>query len=160
MSAGATENATGVPTSSARAVWRDALVALLAVAGLFDALYLTLQHLSGRSVRCAVVTGCDEVLSSAYATVGGSVPLAALGLAAYFVVFSLAVLAAFGHQWARRPMAAVVALMLAFTLWLLYVQAFVLNAFCTYCLISAGVTALLALLTFGYLLPASKPRLD
>lgn len=159
MSADATESATGAATSIGRAVWRDALAALLALAGVFDALYLTLQHLSGRSVRCAVVTGCDEVLASAYATVGGSIPLASLGLAAYLTVFSLAVLSVFGYESARRPLAIVVALMFVFTLWLLYVQAFVLNAFCTYCLISAGLTTLLALLTFRHLLPDSRRRI-
>jgi uncharacterized membrane protein len=34
--------------------------------------------------------------------------------------------------------------MFAFTLWLLYVQAFVLEAFCSYCLLSAAVTTTLA----------------
>ncbi len=35
------------------------------------------------------------------------------------------------------------ALMFAATLWLLYVQAFVLRAFCAYCLLSAAVTTAL-----------------
>jgi uncharacterized membrane protein len=34
--------------------------------------------------------------------------------------------------------------MFATTLWLLYVQAFVLHAFCDYCLLSAAVTFTLA----------------
>src|SRR5829696_9199429 len=66
--------------------------ALLALVGLADAIYLTVEHLAGRSVRCTITSGCEEVLNSAYATVGG-VPLAALGAVAYFTVFSLAILA-------------------------------------------------------------------
>lgn len=130
------------------ALW-DGAAALLALVGLLDSVYLTTEHLSGRSVRCVVVSGCDEVLSSRYATLPGDVPLAALGALAYFTAFSLATLAAFGYTKARTLLAPLVALMLAATLWLLYVQAFVLRAFCTYCLVSAAVTAALALVVLG-----------
>lgn len=129
----------------ARGAWRDAAAACVAVVGVIDSVYLTVEHVSGRSVRCVVVSGCDAVLSSGYATVGDAFPLAALGALAYFLVFSLATLAAFGYR-VRGALAALVALMFAFTLWLLYVQAFVLHAFCTYCLLSAAVTTTLAIL--------------
>jgi uncharacterized membrane protein len=122
-----------------------ALAALLSLAGLADAIYLTVEHLSGRSVRCTVTSGCSEVLASPYATVGGY-PLALLGALAYFTAFSLATLAAFGSRRAGNLLAVLVALMFATSLWLLYLQAFVLRAFCQYCLLSAAITALLACL--------------
>lgn len=135
------------PRNSAerRRVLLSWLAAAFALAGLADSVYLTAQHYAGRGVRCAVVTGCNEVLASAYATVGG-VPLAALGALAYFTAFSLATLSAFGHAAARPLLAAAVGAMLLTTLWLLYVQAFVLEKFCSYCLLSAGVTLSLAAL--------------
>ena len=126
--------------------WREAAAAVVAFLGVLDSVYLTAEHLSGRSVRCVVVSGCDAVLSSGYATLFGSVPLAAAGAAGYFLVFSLAILAAYGYKSLRGPLAALVALMFAFTLWLLYVQAFVLRAFCTYCLLSAALTTTLFVL--------------
>ncbi|MDQ3806475.1 MAG: vitamin K epoxide reductase family protein, partial [Acidobacteriota bacterium] len=131
--------------AGARGAWRNAAAACVALVGLLDSVYLTVEHVSGRSVRCVVVSGCDAVLSSSYASVGGNVPLAAVGALAYFLVFSLATLAAFGYR-VRGALAGLVALMFAFTLWLLYVQAFVLHAFCTYCLLSAAVTTALAFL--------------
>lgn len=137
-------------------VWTDAAAAVLALVGLADSLYLTVEHLSGRSVRCVVVSGCDAVLASDYATIAGSVPLAAAGALAYFAAFSLATLAAFGYACVRPPLKILVGLMLAFTLWLLYVQAFVLRAFCAYCLLSAAVTASLAALVL--LVPALRGR--
>jgi uncharacterized membrane protein len=140
----------------AGARWRDAAAAVVALVGVLDSAYLTAEHLSGRSVRCMVVSGCDTVLQSSYATLFGTVPLAAVGAASYFVVFSLATLAAFGYRHLRGPLAALVALMFAYTLWLLYVQAFVLEAFCTYCLISAAVTTTLAVLVV--LLPLAGRR--
>lgn len=145
------------PPADGRARWPDWAAAALALVGLADSSYLTVEHLSGRSVRCMVVSGCDQVLMSPYAEVWGGLPLAALGALAYFAVFSLAVLAAFGYASARRLMAPLVALMFVFTLWLLYVQAFLIEAFCTYCLISAAVTTSLALLVFAPLL-SRRPR--
>lgn len=126
----------------------EALVAALALVGVLDASYLTAEHLSGNSVRCMVVTGCDEVLQSAYATLPGGVPVAALGAVAYFTVFSLATLSAFGYAGARRLLAPLVALMFLATLWFLYLQAFVIRAYCVYCLLSAAVTTALTLLVF------------
>jgi uncharacterized membrane protein len=119
--------------------WPYTLAALLALVGLADAIYLTIEHLTGQSVRCTITTGCDEVLSSPYASIRG-IPLAAFGALAYFTAFSLALLVAFGYQSLKTPLRLLVALMFLMALWLLYVQAFVLHAFCQYCLLSAAVT--------------------
>jgi len=140
-------------------VW-DALSAVAALVGLADAVYLTAEHLAGRSVLCMVVSGCDKVLMSDYATLPGGYPLAALGALAYFAAFSLAVLACFGYERARPLLDLLVALMFAATLWLLYVQAFVLEAFCTYCLLSAAVTTLLLLLALARRLAGRRARLQ
>jgi uncharacterized membrane protein len=148
---------TGPPRDRAR-VW-DTLTALVALVGLFDASYLTIEHLSGRSVRCMIVSGCDEVLQSSYATVAGHVPVASLGALGYFTVFSLAVLALFGYAGARRLVPPVVAVMFLATLWFVYLQAFVIHAFCVYCLLSAAVTTTLALLTLARILLSPKSSL-
>ena len=116
--------------------------ALLSLVGLADALYLTVEHVTGESVRCTIISGCSEVLSSPYAIVAG-VPLAAIGAAAYFTVFSLAILAAFGYQFAKPALVLVVAAMFLVSLWLVYLQAFVIREFCQYCLLSAVVTTAL-----------------
>jgi uncharacterized membrane protein len=121
---------------------------LVSLIGLVDSIYLTIQHLTGQSVRCTVTTGCSAVLSSHYATIAG-VPTAAFGALAYFTAFSLATLAVFGYARARTALAILVALMLIMTLWLFYVQAFVLRAFCEYCLLSAGMTLTLTALVAG-----------
>jgi len=107
-----------------------------------------------------IVSGCDEVLQSRYATVAAGVPVAALGALAYFMVFSLAILAAFGYGGARRLLSPLVALMFLATLWFFYLQAFVIHAFCAYCLLSAAVTTTLALLVVARWLSGSKGRLS
>jgi len=116
-----------------------AVAALLSLFGLADALYLTIEHVTGQSVRCTILSGCSEVLSSRYAVVAG-IPLAVVGAAAYFTVFSLATLAAFGYRIAGALLTPVVAAMFLVSLWLIYLQAFVIREFCQYCLFSAAIT--------------------
>ena len=122
--------------------------ALLSLLGLADALYLTVEHVTGQSVKCTIISGCSEVLSSPYAVVAG-VPLAAVGAAAYFGVFSLATMAAFGYRVAARLLTALVVAMFLVSLWLIYLQAFVIRQFCQYCLFSAAVTMVLLILVVG-----------
>jgi len=133
------------------------LAALLSLAGLADSIYLTVTHLTGENVTCVASSGCSEVLSSAYASVG-KIPLGAFGALGYFIAFSLATLAAFGYARARTFLAIVVAGMLLTTLWLLYVQAFVLHAFCDFCLLSAGLTLALSTIVAGDYFTGRKHR--
>jgi uncharacterized membrane protein len=134
-----------VPLETRRSIYLYIAAALLALVGLADAIYLTVEHMAGRAVQCTITTGCEEVLTSGYATIAG-VPLAGLGALAYFAAFSLAILAIFGNRTARTLLFYLVALMFAFTIWLFFVQAFVLHAFCQFCLLSGAVTLLLALI--------------
>jgi uncharacterized membrane protein len=137
--------ASGTRPVPRRSVYLYAAAALLALVGLSDAIYLTVEHLAGRTVRCTITSGCDEVLRSAYASIGG-VPLAGLGALSYFIAFSLATLAAFGNRKAGDLLLYLVALMLAVSVYLFILQAFVLHAFCQFCLLSGAVTLLLALI--------------
>ena len=125
--------------------WLFVLAALLSLGGLADSIYLTVTHLTGENAACFASSSCSEVLSSAYASVG-EIPLAAFGALGYFAAFSFAILAAFGYPRARILLTGLVAGMLVTTLWLLYVQAFVLYAFCDFCLISAALTLSLSII--------------
>ena len=119
------------------------LCAVISAAGLANATYLTASHLSGETVACLASSRCSEVLMSKYATVAG-VPLAGLGAVVYFVAFSAATLAAFGYERARTVLTITIGAMFVATLWLLYLQAFVIKAFCDYCLLSAAMIFALA----------------
>lgn len=125
------------------------IVAVVALLGLADATYLTVAHLTGDDAVCGSAIGCSTVLGSAYATIRG-IPTAAFGTLAYFTVFSLAILAAFGYAWMRGLLMVVVGLMFAASLYFLYLQAFVLHAFCPFCLFSAALTFLLAGLLLAF----------
>ncbi len=122
--------------------WLPVVASLVALVGLADSAYLTIKHFTNEPVPCSLIEGCEMVLTSPYAEIGG-VPLAALGAAAYFVAFSLAMLAAFGNRVAWTLFSIHAVLMGAFSLWLLYLQGAVIGAFCQFCLISAATSFLL-----------------
>ena len=124
------------------------LASVLSLLGIADALYLTIEHLTGQTVRCTILSGCSEVLSSQYAVVAG-IPLAAIGAAAYFTVFSLAVLSLFGYRIAGKILTPLVIAMFFVSVWLFYLQAFVIRQFCQYCLISAAITTCLLVLVLS-----------
>jgi len=127
-------------TRSSMVYWVVAFVALL---GLADATFLTVAHLTGDDAVCGSFAGCSAVLGSTHATIKG-IPTAAFGAIAYFTVFSAAILAAFGYPQVRGFLLTVVAAMFVASLYFLYLQAFVLHAFCPFCLFSAAMTFLLA----------------
>jgi uncharacterized membrane protein len=119
------------------------VAAIVSLAGVADATYLTVQALTGETLSCGGSPDCFKVLGSSYARVGG-IPVALLGALAYFSVFTLATFAAFGYARARTLLIPTITAMFLVTLWLLYVQAFLLHAYCRYCLFSAAITFLLA----------------
>lgn len=118
------------------------LAAVVALVGLADAIYLTIHHYTGEKVPCSIVAGCEQVLTSSYAEIAG-VPLAIFGAAAYFIAFSLAILAAFGNRLTWTLFGVQVSVMAIFTVWLVYLQGFVIEAFCQFCLLSAATTVTL-----------------
>ena len=131
------------------------VVAIVALAGLADATYLSVQALTGDTFSCGGSPDCFRVLGSPYAKLD-RIPVAMLGALAYFTVFTLATFGAFGYSSAPKFLSLIVGAMFLMTLWLLYVQAFVLHAYCRYCLFSAAITFLIAGLLIA--VPSSQRR--
>jgi uncharacterized membrane protein len=129
------------------------LAALIALVGLGEATYLAVLNLTGETAVCGGSASCFQVLGSAYAKLFG-VPVAAFGALGYFSAFSFSIFAAFGYARARTFLTIATTAMFAVTLWLLYVQAFLLHAFCRYCLFSAALIFLLTGLVVA--LPPSR----
>lgn len=132
---------------STRGRWIPFAAAVVALIGLADSVYLTVHHFTAEPVPCSLVEGCETVLTSAYAEYGG-IPTAAFGAFAYFVAFSLAILAAYGNRLMWKLFGVQTIVMAVVTCWLLYLQAFVIGAFCQFCLISALTTFSLLTLYF------------
>ena len=131
------------------------IAAIVSLAGLADATILAVQALTGETLGCGGSPDCFRVLGSSYARVG-RIPVALFGVLAYFSVFTFATFAVFGYARARIFLVLAVGAMFLGTLWLLYVQAFLLHAYCRYCLFSAATTFLLAGLVIA--LPSGRDR--
>ena len=130
--------------------WRPVLIALLAFVGMIDALYLSIKRNAG-PIPCHVTRGCTDVLTSKYSAIG-PIPLSWMGLAFYITILSFAVFKLFEdpqHPMAR-PLAGIFYLSgagLIISALLVGVQAFILKAFCEYCLLSATLVLTIFLLS-------------
>jgi uncharacterized membrane protein len=122
---------------------------LLSFLGLVDTLYLGIKR--GKPVPCTLTNGCEEVLNSRFSAVAG-IPISWFGFGFYLTVFSAAVFALFGDD--DRLLRLIFWPALAgflISLGLVAIQAFVLRAYCQYCLGSAVLTTLI-------LVAAAKPN--
>ncbi|HEY1016507.1 MAG TPA: vitamin K epoxide reductase family protein [Herpetosiphonaceae bacterium] len=145
-----------------RAQFSAMAIALLALAGGLDSLYLLLSR--GRPVPCALTGGCAAVQSSAYSVFPPQrgVPVALLGLIGFAAVCGLALLA-LGRErlgpWRLFGwLAAASGGGVLFAAYLTVVEAFVLHAWCQWCLLAAGLIAACWALSFAEWLRGREPR--
>lgn len=127
------------------------LMAVLALAGVADSGYLTWYHFDPAVRACFASGGCEAVNGSRFATLGG-VPVAVIGVVGYLLIAGALGVRRWGPPGARRPARqaayALAAAGTAFSLYLTAVEAFILRAYCTWCLVSAAlITALCILAT-------------
>jgi len=135
---------------------RGIALLLLAFLGLVDTLYLGLKR--GQSVPCSITNGCEEVLKSEFSTVGG-IPISWFGFVFYLSVFSAAAFAVFSED--DRLLRLVFWPALAgflISLGLVGIQAFVLHAYCQYCLASAVLTTLIFIVSPKPVLRRTAPN--
>lgn len=119
---------------------------ILGFLGLLDASYLTFNHYSGESLKCLVVSGCDVVTASSYSVWFGFLPVALLGALFYFTILLLIFLVyETGSFQLKKILFGWSVLGGIVASWFLYVQAFIIEAYCSYCLISFALTTLIVL---------------
>jgi uncharacterized membrane protein len=115
----------------------------LAVIGLFLATFLVAENLRGAIPPCSLTGGCQTVLGSKYAQVG-PVPTALFGVIYYLLLAVIGVAYLQGKQrgWLHLSLR-LTAVGAAASLYLVYLQLFVIKAICPYCMTSAAVCFLL-----------------
>lgn len=138
------------PPASAPPIARMA-IAVLSLVGLFIAGYLLLHRLGlVGQLFCGVGGACETVQSSKWATQLG-VPVPVFGVAGYLVLFALALVGMQPPLAGDRRVSLVLLLLsglaVAYTAYLTYLEAFVIHAWCRYCLGSAIVIVLIFLLS-------------
>jgi uncharacterized membrane protein len=121
-----------------------AAAALVALAGIAVAGYLTWVHFDDAALVCVAGGGCETVQESEYAEIAG-IPVALLGLGAYVVLLGLVI---WDTATARLAAATIAFVGLLFSVYLVALQLFVIDAVCVWCLANDVVIApVLAVLT-------------
>jgi len=140
--------------------WLPILFLVGGFIGFIDSSYLSVLHYKNIIPPCSLLEGCETVLTSRYAVIWG-VPTALVGAFYYLAVVILSVLYLDTKQTGYLAAAmGAITLGFLFTIWFLYLQAFVIKTFCEYCLLSAGVTTALfaAVLVSAVRLRLSDPN--
>jgi len=130
-----------------QASWMDSIIPWTTLAGLFVAAYLTYIETQSVQAFCGPIGDCNAVQTSPYARVWGILPVGLLGAAGY-----IAILAAWwcGRQrWGWLSTYAPVALFgmalfgTIFSVYLTYLELFIIKAVCIWCISSAIIITLL-----------------
>lgn len=116
-------------------------ILLVGFVGFLDASYLTAKRFLGSPLQCYFFGGCDIVTSSPYSLMFG-VPISLLGSIFYLLV----VLSAVAYLQYKKPIFGQALMVLAttgilFSGYFLFLQAFVIKAYCFYCVVSVGTSA-------------------
>ena len=122
------------------------IVAALALAGIFLAVYLLLYKLGMIGELSCSVGSCEKVNTSKWATFLG-LPVAAWGVGWYIVMFVLAVVSTW-ETYAESPAVSMLLLGVAgtgliFSTYLTYLELFVIHAICIWCITSACIVAIM-----------------
>lgn len=108
--------------------------------GLLDAAYLTILKYTNNKTMCIQGLGdCWSVNISRYSMIAG-IPVAVLGVIAYFVIILLLILEKRGAFWRSRGVLIHFGLSLVgvlYSLYLTYLEIAVIRAICPFCVLSA-----------------------
>lgn len=137
--------------------WVQTALPILAVIGLGVAAYLAYVETQSVTAVCGPVGDCNAVQTSEYAYLFG-IPIGVLGVLGY-----VAILAAWGWgKWQGDKRAALALLAMSafgvlFSIYLTYLEPFVIGAVCAWCLTSSVVMTALMLLSVETAVPHLQP---
>jgi uncharacterized membrane protein len=139
------------------------IVAVLALAGIFVALYLLLYKLGLIGELTCSVGSCETVNSSRWATFLG-IPVAGWGVAWYVGMFVLALVST-GERFAESREISLVLLLVAttgliFSLYLTYLELFRIHAICQWCVVSAIIVTIIFFVCLSDYRDTSRPAAD
>jgi len=131
--------------------WQSASFPVLCALGLVVAGYLSYVEITQTQAVCGPVGDCNTVQQSAYARLFGLVPVGLLGIAGYLAIATSWGLSRWGgRHWADWATLAAFALSFAgaiFSVYLTFLELFVIGATCAWCLASSALISTLLWLT-------------
>jgi uncharacterized membrane protein len=126
-------------------------IEVLALSGLVVSVYLSYVEITLSQAICGPIGDCNAVQASPYARLLGLVPIGVLGVAAYATILTTWVHDRSGNDPIARfgpPVAYVLAFVgTVFSLYLTFLEAFVIRAVCLWCLLSAATMAAILVLS-------------
>lgn len=142
----------GKPISMAVPTWQMIAVPVLLVLGLGIAGYLVYVEVQKVPAICGPVGDCNTVQQSPYARLFGILPIGILGVLGYFALLAAWFVGQIGcgelAAWGRRAAFVFATFGVVFSLYLTFLEPFVIGAVCAWCLTAAVImTALMGLLT-------------
>ena len=122
------------------------LMAILAIVGVVVSVLALRVHYSTETQPCSINEkwDCGLVNHSPFAEIA-HIPVAVFGIAGYLALAGLAL-----AQW-RVLLSAAAVIGMEFALWLTFIEEYVLQVWCLYCVISQVIIALITLLSLGWL---------
>jgi uncharacterized membrane protein len=125
------------------------LLVALSLIGMIDASYISFETLLNKTPACSPPFACTKVLDSQWAYVAG-IPLSVYGLVFYLIMFVLSIVYFtdlksnfYFFKQVGEKIKLLASLGFAFSVYLVSLMAFVIKAWCLWCLISAITTTLL-----------------
>ena len=129
--------------------WLYRISAILVVIGLLVSIYMTIYKVTSNDALCLGSGDCSTVNASRYSEVYG-IPVATVGIAGYFAILAV-------HWYERRDkffekngLMLIFGLALTgflFTVYLIYVEFSILDAFCPFCLTSQAAMTIIFMIS-------------
>ena len=131
--------------------WLDALMLVLTIVGLAVAGYLTYVETQAVAAVCGPVGDCNAVQTSSYSKLFGVIPVGLIGMAGYVAILVVWLWGRLGAgrlaDYAPLAVHGMAILAVAFSVYLTFLEPFVIKAVCIWCLTSAVVITLVMLLS-------------
>ena len=131
--------------------WYKWAIPISVVGGLAVAGYLTFIESTDTPVMCGPTGGCDTVQSSKYAILFGVLPIGVLGLAGYLAILAGWLAWQFGSQAIKKigvlSVWAMCIFGVLFSIYLTFLEPFVIGATCMWCISSAVLMMILLLVS-------------
>jgi uncharacterized membrane protein len=123
----------------------------LTVLGVLVSIYMTVYKLTDNRAMCLGSGDCSTVNASKYSMIGGVIPVAVLGVLGYLAILCFLTLEKRGGKFfEKNATLAVFGLSLTgfiFTLYLVYIEVYELQAYCPFCITSQVTMTILFIIT-------------
>jgi uncharacterized membrane protein len=127
--------------------WRDWAIPVLSLIGFSVAAYMAYVETTQVSAVCGPVGDCNTVQQSAYARLFGVLPIGVLGVLGYIAILAAWLVRCFGRDrladLAALALLGMTAFGTLFSIYLTFLEPFVIGATCAWCLSSAIIMTLL-----------------